>query len=254
MVAQKMDTQMKHLSSRELEAKIKHLRKELTKRRRDEAVTLSPKKKREQRFKRQQEETDEVFDLCDLFKNQTRYTDEHFTNVVNKITSLLDESIVVEISERMVKSDKYTIEEYNTLFYTRAPFKSYLNKLQDTNDIEEWKFIGTVKTVETNIRFNKWRLQVGMGTNYSHQIKEYCSVNCYIPSDGRCFIKIFKKLYPSVTNANQMFDDFLFNYDKKDRKGIMTNARFGQFNIKFNIILILLIIMKKMGMNIRNKK
>ena len=36
-----------------------------------------------------------------------------------------------------------------------------------------------------------------------------------------------------MTNADQMFDDFLFNNNRKDRKGIMTNARFGQFNKKF---------------------
>ena len=44
----------------------------------------------------------------------------------------------------------------------------------------------------------------------------------------------FKKLYPYVTNADHMFDDFLFNSNRKDRKGIMTNAIFGQFNKKFN--------------------
>ena len=35
-------------------------------------------------------------------------------------------------------------------------------------------------------------------------------------------------------NANQMFDDFLFNRNRRDRKGIMTNARFGQFNERYN--------------------
>ena len=70
-----------------------------------------------------------------------------------------------------------------------------------------------------------------MGTNYSYQIKEYYGVNCYIPSDGRCFTKCFKKLYPYVMKADQMFDDFLFN---NNRKGIMTNARLGQFNMKVN--------------------
>ena len=73
-----------------------------------------------------------------------RYTDEHFTNVVNEIASLLDRGLVVEISGRIVKSNGSTIEEYNTIFYTRAQFDSYYNNLQDTIDIEEWKFTGTV--------------------------------------------------------------------------------------------------------------
>ena len=50
-----------------------------------------------------------MFDLTDLFENQTRYTDEHFTNIVNKITSLLDEGLFVKISGRTIKSNWYTI-------------------------------------------------------------------------------------------------------------------------------------------------
>ena len=46
--------------------------------------------------------------------------------------------------------------------------------------------------------------------------------------------KVFQKLCPYVTNADHTFDDFLFYNNRKDRKGIMTNARFGQFNKKFN--------------------
>ena len=89
-----------------------------------------------------------------------------------------------------------------------------------------------------------------MGANYLYQIKEYCGVNCYIPSDGRCFIKCFEKIYPYGTYANQMFDDFLFNDYIKDRKGIMTNARFGALNK--SLILIFPIIMKKIDINILN--
>ena len=182
--------------------------------------------------RQQQEETDEVYNLTDLFDNQTRYTDDYFTNAVNNIRSLLNQKLVVEINGRMVKPDGSAIEEYKTTFYTRDPFESYHSKLQETSDTNEWKFTGTVKIVETNIRFNKNRLRAGMGTNYLYQIKEYEGTNCYIPSDGRCFIKCFKKLYPLITDADQMFDNFLFNDNRKDRKGIMTNARFGQFNKK----------------------
>ena len=92
-----------------------------------------------------------------IFENQVRYTDEHFTNIVNKITSLLDRRLVVGISGMIVKPDGCTIEECNTLFYTRAQFDSYYNNLQDTSDIEERKFTGTVKIIETNIRFNRQR-------------------------------------------------------------------------------------------------
>ena len=182
--------------------------------------------------RQQQEETDEVYNLTDLFDNQTRYADEYFTNVVNDIRSLLNQNLVVEINGRIVKPDGSVIEEYKTTFYTRDQFESYLSKLQETSDTDEWKFTGTVKIVETNIRFNKNRSRAGMGTNYLYQIKEYEGTNCYIPSDGRCFIKCFKKLYPLITDADQMFDNFLFNDNRKDRKGIMTNARFGQFSKK----------------------
>ena len=163
------------------------MQKELQRRKEIERL----QKELQRREKKQEEETDKVYDLSDLFENQVRYTDEYFTNVVNEVTSLLDTGLVVEINGRIVKSDGSTMEEYNTVFYTRAQFESYLNKLQDTSDIEEWKFTGIVKILETNIRFNKQRSRAGMGTNYSYQIEEYYGVNCYIPSDGRCFYKVF---------------------------------------------------------------
>ena len=55
--------------------------------------------------------------------------------MINKITSLIDEGLVVEISGRIVKSDGNTNKEYNTVFYTSAQFELYLSKLQDINDI-----------------------------------------------------------------------------------------------------------------------
>ena len=75
-------------------------------RRKEELVTLSPKEKRKKRrLKKQQEETDEVYGLSDLFENQVRYIDKHFTYVVNEVPSLLDKGLVVEISGRIVKSN-----------------------------------------------------------------------------------------------------------------------------------------------------
>ena len=102
-------------------------------------------------MKRQQQEVDEVNNLSDLFKNQTRYTNEYFSNIVNQIRSLLDDGLVVEVNGRIEKPNGYAIDEYKT----RVRFDSYHNNLQDTSDIDEWKFTGTVKIVETNIRFNK---------------------------------------------------------------------------------------------------
>ena len=49
-----------------------------------------------------------------------------------------------------------------------------------------------------------------------------------------------------------MFNDFLFNDIRKDRKGIMTNAKFVQLNKKFNTNLTYY--NEKIDMNIRNKK
>ena len=123
-----------------------------------------------------------------------RYTDEHFTNVVNEVTSLLDGGLVVEISGRIVKSNGSTIDEYNALFYTRAQFDLYYNNLQDTSDVGESKFTGPVKTVETNIRFKKRRSQAEMGTNYSYQIKEYYGVNWLHSFRWKMFYKVFQKI------------------------------------------------------------
>ena len=79
-----------------------------------------------------------------------------------------------------------------------------------------------------------------MGTNYLFKISEYYGRNCYIPSDGKCFIKCYifwRAMYLNreITNEeinlyHNIFNDFLFNENRKDRKGIMSNARFSKFN------------------------
>ena len=243
-----MDKQYKQMSSKQmlnilLNPVVNRLKKELSKRQTPtpkprQTPTPKPRRslqKREQRRlrKQQQEESDEVYNLSDLFKNQTRYIDDYFTNAINQARSLLDEGLVVEINGRILKPDGSTIDEYRTLFYTRAQFNAYLNKLVGTSDIEEWIFTGTVRVVETNIRFNHRRSQAGMGTSHLFRIEEYFGQNCYIPTNGRCFIKCFKQLYPQFKEeADQIFRDFLLNDNRKDRKGIMTNARFGAFNKK----------------------
>ena len=114
-----------------------------------------------------------MYNLSDLFENQTQYIDDYFTNAINQTRSLLDEGLVVEINGRILKPDGSTIDEYRTLFYTRAQFNAYLNNLVGTSDIEEWIFTGTVRVVETNIRFNHRRSQAGMGTSHLFRIEEY---------------------------------------------------------------------------------
>ena len=118
---QKMGIQMKHLSPNEIRAEIKRLQKQFQ--RREEMEVLQTEKQQQIRLKKQQQqETDEVYDLSDLFENQTRYTEEHFTNVVNEVTSLLDRGLVlvVEISGIIVKPDDSTVDEYNILFYKKS--------------------------------------------------------------------------------------------------------------------------------------
>ena len=83
---------------------------------------------------------------------------------------------------------------------------------------------------------NKRRSRVGMGTNCLYKINEYIGRYCYIPTDGKCFLKCYimwKQFHlnrilspPEQEICSNNFNNFLFNHNRKDRKGIMTNARF----------------------------
>ncbi|ESO84502.1 hypothetical protein LOTGIDRAFT_176122 [Lottia gigantea] len=74
------------------------------------------------------------------------------------------------------------------------------------------------------------RSRVGRGTELLKKINEYKGRNCYIPTNGNCFIKCVNHvLNKDLTNE---FKNFIINFPKVNRKGVMTTARINEFNKK----------------------
>ncbi|ESO85875.1 hypothetical protein LOTGIDRAFT_167626 [Lottia gigantea] len=96
--------------------------------------------------------------------------------------------------------------------------------------------VATAVTGEIIFRKNNFRIvkrsKTGRGGNLLKKINEYKGENCFIPSDGNCFIKCVNHfMNKDLTNE---FQDFVNSFQKSNRKGVMTSARISEFNKKFN--------------------
>ncbi|ESP04710.1 hypothetical protein LOTGIDRAFT_170546 [Lottia gigantea] len=76
------------------------------------------------------------------------------------------------------------------------------------------------------------RSKKGSGVTLLKKIKEYIGINCYIPSDGYCFVKCVNRVLNE--DYTRDFQDFINSFSKSNRKGVMTTARISEFNEKFN--------------------
>ncbi|ESO99910.1 hypothetical protein LOTGIDRAFT_158068 [Lottia gigantea] len=76
------------------------------------------------------------------------------------------------------------------------------------------------------------RSKKGSGVSLLKKIKEYIGINCYIPSDGCCFVKCVNRVLNE--DYTREFQDFINSFQKSNRKGVMTTARICEFNKKFN--------------------
>ncbi|ESP01348.1 hypothetical protein LOTGIDRAFT_157526 [Lottia gigantea] len=76
------------------------------------------------------------------------------------------------------------------------------------------------------------RPKKGSGVTLLKKINEYIGINCYIPSDGYCFVKCVNRVLNE--DYTRDFQDFINSFSKSNRKGVMTTARICEFNKKFN--------------------
>ena len=191
---------------------------------------------------RENNDLEKDFYLQPLFEENifNSYEDENYTNVINRAFELIDLGYVVSFKGQILKPDGTVLEQIAT-FYNRDQLHFYWEKTTETSDTEDWVYSGTLITENLNKKImNKRRSRVGMGTNCLYKINEYIGRYCYIPTDGRCFLKCYimwkqfhlnRILSPQEQEiCSNNFNNFLFNHNRKDRKGIMTNARFGEFN------------------------
>ncbi|ESO97223.1 hypothetical protein LOTGIDRAFT_174506 [Lottia gigantea] len=70
------------------------------------------------------------------------------------------------------------------------------------------------------------------GTGLLKKINEYEGENCYIPTDGHCFIKFVNRVLNKDLKCK--FQEYINGFSKANRKGVMTCARMKEFNKKFN--------------------
>ena len=110
-------------------------------------------------------------------------------------------------------------------------FEKYIAGVSEKSDTSDWFFTGNVIFREDNfVPIN--RSKVGKGTKLLKRINEYSGENCYIPTDGMCFIKCVKFILKR--DMVDEFNEFIYSFRKNDRPGIMTCARFGEFNKRFD--------------------
>ena len=81
------------------------------------------------------------------------------------------------------------IRETKTRSKNIEAFESFINLIDEGYDAEDSIFNGYIYKLNSP-QFNKVnRSQYGNGCDFKHQIIEYHGRNCYIPSQGYCFIK-----------------------------------------------------------------
>ncbi|ESO88750.1 hypothetical protein LOTGIDRAFT_165163 [Lottia gigantea] len=100
------------------------------------------------------------------------------------------------------------------------------------SDASDWYFTGKIILMKDNFQEIK-RSRVGRGgTDLLKKINEYEGENCYIPTDGHCFIKCVNRVLNKDLTCK--FQEYINGFSKANRKGVMTCARMNEFNKKFN--------------------
>ncbi|ESO82848.1 hypothetical protein LOTGIDRAFT_155884 [Lottia gigantea] len=99
------------------------------------------------------------------------------------------------------------------------------------SDCSDWYFTGNIIFRRNNFKEIR-RSNAGRGTELLKKINEYKGRNCYIPTDGNCFIKCVNHVLKK--DLKNKFQTFINTFPKANRKGVMTSARINKFNEKCN--------------------
>jgi hypothetical protein len=179
-------------------------------------------------------------DLKFMFaENINKYQKKNFRDVENEIRELLSKNIVVKFIGTIFENDKTLFRNYEVVFNTVNMLDGYITNMSEKYDLDSWKFSGDM-IMSDREKFNiVKKSKKGRGINSYFVINEYMGENCYIPTQDECFIKSYIKMLnlenrkPSLV-LEEEFSEFLFSFQSKNRKGIMTNAKISKFNTKFN--------------------
>ena len=100
-------------------------------------------------------------------------------------------------------------------------YEAYINAIDESYDAEDAIFNGYIYKI-SHPQFKKVvRSLHGNGCDFNHEIIEYRSYNCFIPSGGYCFIRCVTFL--TSLDYKQQYLEIIRNEDR--RSNIMTKAR-----------------------------
>ena len=101
------------------------------------------------------------------------------------------------------------IRQTHIRFRNFDDYESYIKSMDEGYDAEDAIFNGYFYKLYSP-QFNRVnRSQYGNGCNFKQQIIEYHGNNCYIPSNGYCFIKFL--YYLTMSDYKEQYLDFIGN-------------------------------------------
>ena len=117
------------------------------------------------------------------------------------------------------------IRQTHSRFGNMDDFESYNNSMDQDYDSNDSIFNGYIYKLDTP-QFNKVnRSQHLNGSDFTHEIIEYRSNNCFIPTKGYCFVKCVKFLTKKDYKQQYLY----FIRSEQRRSNIMTKARIQPF-------------------------
>ena len=166
----------------------------------------------------------------------------NFSKLVIKILNMLNNNQGIILRGKIYEKNKNNekqlkIPNYQSSFSNINQFLKYLQDIQEKSDTDSWHFDGDLIKTDHD-KFNTInKSKRGMGINNHFTINEYKGKFCYIPSEDKCFIKCYNYLMNHNVDESlkieKEFENFLFNTQSKNRKGVMCNAKISKFNEHF---------------------
>ena len=175
-----------------------------------------------------------------------------YSNNPNKLEKTLRELNKIEvISEKLheIKNEKLLdyvgefgmdgnlkvgdqVRQTHIRFRKNDDYESYINAIGG-NDAKDAIFNGYISKLNSP-QFNKVnRPQYGNGCDFKHEIIEYRGNNCFILTEGYCFVKCIRFL--TRDDYKEQYLEFIRN--GKRRSNIMTKARIQPFCKAYNFNL-----------------
>ena len=149
--------------------------------------------------------------------NKSQVIDKNLHEFKNEI--ILDYVGAFEMVGNLKAGDQ--IRQTNIRFRNMVDFEAYVNSIDEGYDAEDAIFNGYIYKLDTP-QFEKVnKSQYGKGCDFKHDITEYRGNNCYIPTNGYCFVKSVNFL--TGGDYKEQYLNFIRN--EKRRSNITTKAR-----------------------------